>query len=159
MPKLLYNNVTITVRRSAGVQTGAAPTFSETALTATCLARSLSISKSVATFDVSALCDTVAKAQIGKKSGTIELEVYANPDVAGSGGFGGWLFEGKLGYFVEIAFDGDGAAAGLTSTTYTGVITATSINVNNDDAVTERATITLGVNGFGTSGSGDTSVS
>lgn len=159
MPKLMYNNVTITVRRSAGVQTGATPTFSETALTATCLAKSISISKTVGTVDVSALCDTVSKAQITKKSGTIELEVYVNPDATGAGGFGGYLFEGKLGYFVEIAFDADGAAAGLTATTYTGVITSTSINVANDDAITERATITLGVNGFGTSGSGDTSVS
>lgn len=159
MPKLMYNNVTITVRRSAAIQSGAAPTFSETALAMTCFAKSISISKTVGTVDVSALCDTVSKAQITKKSGTIELEVYVNPDSVGSGGNGGYVFEGKLGYFVEIAFDGDGSGAGLTATTYTGVITSTSINVANDDAITERATITLGVNGFGTSGSGDTSVS
>lgn len=159
MPKLMYNNVTITVRRSSAVQSGSTPSFVETALTATCLAKSLSISKTVGTVDVSALCDTVSKAQITKKSGSIDLEVYVNPDAVGSGGFGGYLFEGKLGYFVEITFDGDGGGAGLTATTYTGVITSTSINVANDDALTERATITLGVNGFGTSGSGDTSVS
>ena len=128
-------------------------------MTATCLAKSISISKEIGTVDVSALCDIVSKAQITKKSGRIELGVYVNPDATGAGGFGGYLFEGKLGYFVEIAFDADGAAAGLTATTYTGVITSTSINVADNDAITERATILLGVNGFGTSGSTDTSVS
>ena len=158
MAKLMYNNCTVTIRRSAAIQSGSAPTFSETAITATCFAKSISISKTIGTVDVAGLCDTVQKMQITRKSGTLDIELYVDPVAVASGGLGSYIFEGKLGYFVEIAFDADGAAAGLTSTTYTGVITSTSINVGMDDAITERATITLGVNGFGTSGSSDTSV-
>ena len=91
-------------------------------------------------------------------SHSLDIELYVDPVAVASGGLGSYIFEGKLGFFVEIAFDADGSAAGLTATTYTGVITNTSISVGMDDAITERATITLGVNGFGTSGSSDTSV-
>jgi len=39
MAKLMYNNCTVTIRRSAGIQTGAAPTFYENAIAATCFAK------------------------------------------------------------------------------------------------------------------------
>lgn len=135
---LIGENCTVTIA-FGGFQDGTPATF--TAETYTCLARSIRASTTVATTDVSALCDTNSKAQVTKAAGSLEIELLVDSVV-------GPICAEKEGYYVQIVF----TLGGLTSAikTYTGVVTAWGINAANSEAVTETMTVTLGANGVAT---------
>ena len=133
---LIGENCTVTVA-FGGYQDGSPSTF--TAETYTCIARSVRFSTSVNSVDVSALCDTQNKAQVTKANGSVEVEFLVDSVV-------GPIFYGKDGYYCQIVV----TPGSLTAKTFVGVVTATGLNVANEEAVTESATITLGSNGVAT---------
>ena len=135
---LVGENCTVTIA-FGGFQDGTPGTF--TADTYTCIARSARVSTTVATTDVSALCDVQTKAQVTKASGTLELELLVDSVV-------GPICAEKEGYYAQIVF----TLGGLTSAikTYTGVVTGWGVNASNNEAVTETMTVTLGTNGVAT---------
>ena len=120
-----------------GYQDGTPSAF--TAETYTCIARSVRFSSSVNTVDVSALCDTQNKAQVTKANGSVEVEFLVDSVVNP-------IFYGKDGYYCQIVV----TPGTLTAKTFVGVVTGTGLNVANEEAVTESATITLGANGVTT---------
>lgn len=135
---IIGEDCTVTVAFGNSQVTSDSPGTFPTADAITCFVRSARFSTSVGTVDVSALCDTTAKMQVTKASGTLELEVYADSAL-------GYYFSGKEGYFVQVVITPNGLTSELK--TFTGVITAHGINVANSEAVTENVTITLGANG------------
>lgn len=133
---LIGENCVVTVA-FGGYQDGSPGTF--TAETYTCIARSVRFSTSVNSVDVSALCDTQNKAQVTKANGSVEVEFLVDSVV-------GPIFYGKDGYYCQIVV----TPGSLSAKTFVGVVTATGLNVANEEAVTESATITLGSNGVST---------
>lgn len=135
---LIGENCTVTIA-FGGAQDGTPGTF--TADTYTCIARSASVSTTVGTVDVSALCDANTKAQATKSSGTLELELLVDSVV-------GPICSSKEGYYVQVVL----TLGGLTSSikTYIGVVTGWGVNVSNSEAVTETMTVSLGANGVTT---------
>lgn len=133
---LIGENCTVTVA-FGGYQDGSPGTF--TAETYTCIARSVRFSTSVNSVDVSALCDTQNKAQVTKANGSVEVEFLVDSVV-------GPIFYAKDGYYCQIVV----TPGSLAARTFVGVVTATGLNVANEEAVTESATITLGSNGVAT---------
>jgi len=133
---LIGENCVVTVA-FGGYQDGTPGTF--TAETYTCIARSVRFSTSVNSVDVSALCDTQNKAQVTKANGSVEVEFLVDSVV-------GPIFYGKDGYYCQIVV----TPGSLAARTFVGVVTATGLNVANEEAVTESATITLGSNGVAT---------
>lgn len=133
---LIGENCTVTVA-FGGYQDGSPSTF--TAETYTCIARSVRFSTSVNTVDVSALCDSQNKAQATKANGSVEIEFLVDSVV-------GPIFYAKDGYYCQIVV----TPGSLTAKTFVGVVTSTGLNVANEEAVTESATITLGANGVST---------
>lgn len=135
---LIGENCTVTIA-FGGTQDGSPGTF--TAETYTCIARSASVSTTVGTVDVSALCDANTKAQATKSSGTLELELLVDSVV-------GPICASKEGYYVQVVL----TLGGLTSSikTYIGVVTGWGVNVSNSEAVTETMTVSLGANGVTT---------
>jgi hypothetical protein len=135
---LIGENCTVTIA-FGGFQDGVPGTF--TAETYTCIARSARVSTTVATTDVSALCDTTTKAQVTKASGTLELELLVDSVV-------GPICAEQEGYYIQVVF----TLGGLTSSikTYIGVVTGWGLNAANNEAVTETVTVTLGANGVST---------
>lgn len=133
---LIGENCVVTVA-FGGYQDGAPSAF--TAETYTCIARSVRFSSSVNTVDVSALCDLQNKAQVTKANGSVEVEFLVDSVVNP-------IFFGKDGYYCQIVV----TPGTLTAKTFVGVVTGTGLNVANEEAVTESATITLGSNGVAT---------
>lgn len=133
---LIGENCTVTVA-FGGYQDGSPGTF--TAETYTCIARSVRFSTSVNSVDVSALCDTQNKAQVTKANGSVEVEFLVDSVV-------GPIFYNKDGYYCQIVV----TPGSLAARTFVGVVTATGLNVANEEAVTESATLTLGSNGVST---------
>ena len=133
---LIGENCVVTVA-FGGYQDGSPSTF--TAETYTCIARSVRFSTSVNTVDVSALCDSQNKAQVTKANGSVEVEFLVDSVV-------GPIFYNKDGYYCQIVV----TPGSLAARTFVGVVTATGLNVANEEAVTESATITLGANGVST---------
>ena len=133
---LIGENCVVTVA-FGGYQDGSPGTF--TADTYTCIARSVRFSTSVNSVDVSALCDTQNKAQVTKANGSVEVEFLVDSVV-------GPIFYGKDGYYCQIVV----TPGSLAARTFVGVVTATGLNVANEEAVTESATLTLGSNGVAT---------
>ena len=133
---LIGENCVVTVA-FGGYQDGTPSAF--TAETYTCIARSVRFSSSVNTVDVSALCDLQNKAQVTKANGSVEVEFLVDSVV-------GPIFFGKEGYYCQIVV----TPGTLTAKTFVGVVTGTGLNVANEEAVTESATITLGANGVTT---------
>ena len=133
---LIGENCTVTVA-FGGYQDGSPSTF--TAETYTCIARSVRFSTSVNSVDVSALCDTQNKAQVTKANGSVEVEFLVDSVV-------GPIFYNKDGYYCQIVV----TPGSLAARTFVGVVTATGLNIANEEAVTESATITLGANGVST---------
>lgn len=133
---LIGENCVVTVA-FGGYQDGSPGTF--TAETYTCIARSVRFSTSVNSVDVSALCDTQNKAQVTKANGSVEVEFLVDSVV-------GPIFYGKDGYYCQIVV----TPGSLAARTFVGVVTATGLNVANEEAVTESATLTLGSNGVAT---------
>lgn len=133
---LIGENCVVTVA-FGGYQDGSPGTF--TAETYTCIARSVRFSTSVNSVDVSALCDTQNKAQVTKANGSVEVEFLVDSVV-------GPIFYAKDGYYCQIVV----TPGSLSAKTFVGVVTATGLNVANEEAVTESATITLGANGVST---------
>ena len=133
---LIGENCVVTVA-FGGYQDGSPGTF--TAETYTCIARSVRFSTSVNSVDVSALCDTQNKAQVTKANGSVEVEFLVDSVV-------GPIFYGKDGYYCQIVV----TPGSLAARTFVGVVTATGLNVANEEAVAESATITLGANGVST---------
>ena len=133
---LIGENCVVTVA-FGGYQDGTPSAF--TADTYTCIARSVRFSSSVNTVDVSALCDLQNKAQVTKANGSVEVEFLVDSVVNP-------IFFGKDGYYCQIVV----TPGTLTAKTFVGVVTGTGLNVANEEAVTESATITLGSNGVAT---------
>lgn len=133
---LIGENCVVTVA-FGGYQDGSPGTF--TAETYTCIARSVRFSTSVNSVDVSALCDTQNKAQVTKANGSVEVEFLVDSVV-------GPIFYAKDGYYCQIVV----TPGSLSAKTFVGVVTATGLNIANEEAVTESATITLGANGVST---------
>lgn len=133
---LIGENCVVTIA-FGGFQDGSPSTF--TPDTYTCIARSVRFSTTVNTTDVSALCDAQMKAQVTKASGSVEIELLVDSVV-------GRLFYAKDGYYCQIVV----TPGSLTAKTFVGVVTATGLNVANEEAVTESATVTLGANGVAT---------
>jgi hypothetical protein len=133
---LVGENCVVTVA-FGGYQDGSPSAF--TAETYTCIARSVRFSTSVNSVDVSALCDSQNKAQVTKANGSVEVEFLVDSVV-------GPIFFGKEGYYCQIVV----TPGTLTAKTFVGVVTGTGLNVANEEAVTESATITLGTNGVAT---------
>jgi hypothetical protein len=133
---LIGENCVVTVA-FGGYQDGTPSAF--TAETYTCIARSVRFSSSVNTVDVSALCDLQNKAQVTKANGSVEVEFLVDSVVNP-------IFFGKDGYYCQIVV----TPGTLTAKTFVGVVTGTGLNVANEEAVTESATITLGSNGVST---------
>jgi len=133
---LIGENCVVTVA-FGGYQDGSPGTF--TAETYTCIARSVRFSTSVNSVDVSALCDTQNKAQVTKANGSVEVEFLVDSVV-------GPIFYNKDGYYCQIVV----TPGSLAARTFVGVVTATGLNIANEEAVTESATITLGANGVST---------
>ena len=133
---LIGENCVVTVA-FGGYQDGTPSAF--TAETYTCIARSVRFSTSVNSVDVSALCDTQNKAQVTKANGSVEVEFLVDSVVNP-------IFYGKDGYYCQIVV----TPGTLTAKTFVGVVTGTGLNVANEEAVTESATITLGANGVAT---------
>ena len=133
---LIGENCVVTVA-FGGYQDGSPGTF--TAETYTCIARSVRFSTSVNSVDVSALCDTQNKAQVTKANGSVEVEFLVDSVV-------GPIFYNKDGYYCQIVV----TPGSLAARTFVGVVTATGLNIANEEAVTESATITLGSNGVAT---------
>jgi hypothetical protein len=133
---LIGENCVVTVA-FGGYQDGTPSAF--TAETYTCIARSVRFSSSVNTVDVSALCDLQNKAQVTKANGSVEVEFLVDSVVNP-------IFFGKDGYYCQIVV----TPGTLTAKTFVGVVTGTGLNVANEEAVTESATITLGANGVTT---------
>ena len=133
---LIGENCVVTVA-FGGYQDGSPGTF--TAETYTCIARSVRFSTSVNSVDVSALCDSQNKAQVTKANGSVEVEFLVDSVV-------GPIFYAKDGYYCQIVV----TPGSLAARTFVGVVTATGLNVANEEAVTESATITLGANGVST---------
>ena len=133
---LIGENCVVTVA-FGGYQDGTPSAF--TAETYTCIARSVRFSSSVNTVDVSALCDLQNKAQVTKANGSVEVEFLVDSVVNP-------IFFGKEGYYCQIVV----TPGTLTAKTFVGVVTGTGLNVANEEAVTESATITLGANGVTT---------
>ena len=133
---LIGENCVVTVA-FGGYQDGTPGTF--TAETYTCIARSVRFSTSVNSVDVSALCDTQNKAQVTKANGSVEVEFLVDSVV-------GPIFYNKDGYYCQIVV----TPGSLAARTFVGVVTATGLNIANEEAVTESATITLGANGVST---------
>jgi hypothetical protein len=133
---LIGENCTVTVA-FGGYQDGTPSAF--TAETYTCIARSVRFSTSVNTVDVSALCDTQTKAQVTKANGSVEVEFLVDSVVNP-------IFYGKDGYYCQMVV----TPGTLTAKTFVGVVTGTGLNIANEEALTESATITLGSNGVTT---------
>lgn len=133
---LIGENCVVTVA-FGGYQDGTPGTF--TAETYTCIARSVRFSTSVNSVDVSALCDSQNKAQVTKANGSVEVEFLVDSVV-------GPIFYNKDGYYCQIVV----TPGSLAARTFVGVVTATGLNIANEEAVTESATITLGANGVTT---------
>ena len=133
---LIGENCVVTVA-FGGYQDGTPSAF--TAETYTCIARSVRFSSSVNTVDVSALCDSQNKAQVTKANGSVEVEFLVDSVVNP-------IFFGKDGYYCQIVV----TPGTLTAKTFVGVVTGTGLNVANEEALTESATITLGANGVAT---------
>ena len=133
---LIGENCVVTVA-FGGYQDGTPSAF--TAETYTCIARSVRFSSSVNTVDVSALCDLQNKAQVTKANGSVEVEFLVDSVVNP-------IFFVKDGYYFQIVV----TPGTLTAKTFVGVVTGTGLNVANEEAVTESATITLGSNGVAT---------
>ena len=133
---LIGENCVVTVA-FGGYQDGTPSAF--TAETYTCIARSVRFSSSVNTVDVSALCDLQNKAQVTKANGSVEVEFLVDSVVNP-------IFFGKDGYYCQIVV----TPGTLTAKTFVGVVTGTGLNVANEEALTESATITLGANGVTT---------
>lgn len=133
---LIGENCVVTVA-FGGYQDGSPGTF--TADTYTCIARSVRFSTSVNSVDVSALCDTQNKAQVTKANGSVEVEFLVDSVV-------GPIFYNKDGYYCQIVV----TPGSLAARTFVGVVTATGLNIANEEAVTESATVTLGANGVTT---------
>jgi len=133
---LIGENCVVTVA-FGGYQDGTPSAF--TAETYTCIARSVRFSSSVNTVDVSALCDAQNKAQVTKANGSVEVEFLVDSVVNP-------IFFGKDGYYCQIVF----TPGTLTAKTFVGVVTGTGLNIANEEALTESATITLGSNGVAT---------
>lgn len=133
---LIGENCVVTVA-FGGYQDGTPSAF--TPDTYTCIARSVRFSTSVNTVDVSALCDSQNKAQSTKANGSVEVEFLVDSVVNP-------IFFGKEGFYCQIVL----TPGTLTAKTFVGVVTGTGLNVANEEAVTESATITLGANGVTT---------
>lgn len=133
---IIAQNVTIGYRLG-GAQDGAA-NFSGTATAVQCLARSYKRSVTWATVELSGLCATENQAQVTKKSGTIDLEIFVDKTA-------GPVFQASGGYYAEIVFT---PASGVTAITDQGVITKTDLTVDIDGGLIEVITITLGANGI-----------
>jgi hypothetical protein len=93
----------------------------------------------VNTVDVSALCDAQNKAQVTKANGSVEVEFLVDSVVNP-------IFFGKDGFYCQIVV----TPGTLTAKTFVGVVTGTGLNIANEEALTESATITLGANGVTT---------
>ena len=133
---LIGENCVVTVA-FGGYQDGTPGTF--TAETYTCIARSVRFSTSVNSVDVSALCDSQNKAQVTKANGSVEVEFLVDSVI-------GPIFYNKDGYYCQIVV----TPGSLAARTFVGVVTSTGLNIANEEAVTESATITLGANGVST---------
>jgi len=133
---LIGENCVVTVA-FGGYQDGTPSAF--TPETYTCIARSVRFSTSVNTVDVSALCDSQNKAQVTKANGSVEVEFLVDSVVNP-------IFFGKDGYYCQMVV----TPGTLTAKTFVGVVTGTGLNIANEEALTESATITLGANGVAT---------
>ena len=133
---LIGENCVVTVA-FGGYQDGTPSAF--TAETYTCIARSVRFSSSIHTVAVSALCAPPNQAQVTKANGSVEVEFLVDSVVNP-------IFFGKDGYYCQIVV----TPGTLTAKTFVGVVTGTGLNVANEEAVTESATITLGSNGVST---------
>jgi hypothetical protein len=133
---LIGENCVVTVA-FGGYQDGTPSAF--TPETYTCIARSVRFSTSVNTVDVSALCDLQNKAQVTKANGSVEVEFLVDSVVNP-------IFFGKDGYYCQMVV----TPGSLTAKTFVGVVTSTGLNIANEEALTESATITLGSNGVAT---------
>ena len=118
---LIGENCVVTVA-FGGYQDGSPGTF--TAETYTCIARSVRFSTSVNSVDVSALCDTQNKAQVTKANGSVEVEFLVDSVV-------GPIFYNKDGYYCQIVV----TPGSLAARTFVGVVTATGLNIANEEAV------------------------
>lgn len=150
MAKLIFNNTSVLIKVGQ-TQNQATPSYTTayTASATTCNVKSLSISRTYNQVDLAGICDTEEKSFNTRQTGQIDIEVYLNPALVASGGFGDYVFQNALGKYCEISFDPDspvgGAASGLAVQVYTGVITNVSTGVDIDGVITEKATIKLGV--------------
>lgn len=139
MPKLIFNNQTVQIGFSAAAQNQTTPTYTDvtaSAATTTCMVKSLAISRTVNQIDLASVCSTAEETFNTRTTGQIDLEIYLDNAV-----FGGYVFQGRLGFYVRIQF----TPTGMTTQTYTGVVTNVSSGVEIDGAITEKATIKLGV--------------
>lgn len=139
MAKLIFNNQTVTIGFSAAAQNQTTPTYTDVTVAAsdtTCNVKSLSISRTVNQIDLASVCSTAEESFNTRTTGQIDLEVYLNQAI-----FGGYVFQGRLGYYVRITF----TPTGMTTQTYYGVVTNVSSGVEIDGAITEKATIKLGI--------------
>ena len=137
---LVGENCVVTIA-FGGFQDGSPTAF--TANTYTCLAKSVRISTSVDTADVSALCDTTKKMQVTKASGSIDIELLVDGTQQADGSP---IFFNKEGYYCQVVI----TPGSLNAKTFVGVVTATGIGIATGEAVTETATIMLGANGVTT---------
>lgn len=139
MAKLIFNNQTVTIGFSAAAQNQTTPTYTDVTVAAadtTCNVKSLSISRTVNQVDLASVCSTAEESFNTRTTGQIDIEVYLNQSV-----FGGYVFQGRLGYYVRITF----TPTGMSTQTYYGVVTNVSSGVEIDGAITEKASIKLGI--------------
>lgn len=139
MPKLIFNNQVVTIGFSAAVQNQTTPTYTDvtvSAATTTCNVKSLSISRTVNQIDLASVCSTAEESFNTRTTGQIDIEVYLNQL-----DFSGYVFQNRIGFYCRITF----TPTGMTTQTYQGVVTNISSGVEIDGAITEKATIKLGV--------------
>lgn len=142
MAKLIFNNQTIQVGFSAAAQdgTGAASAsytnINASAAVVTCNVKSMSISRTANQVDLAGVCAVAEETFNTRSTGQIELEIYLN-----NADFSGYVFQGRLGYYVRVTF----TPTGFSTQTYYGVVTNVSSGVEIDGAITEKASIKLGV--------------
>lgn len=133
--KLIAAQATMTIAY-AGNQDGVPSTYG-TAIDEQCLLKSWSASKGYSTVNLAAICDTEEQLQIIRSSGKVEIEAF----IDATAGPQFYTYAGQYSKFIITP------KSGISTLTFTGVMTDWGYSGSAGSEQTEKCTITIGTNG------------
>jgi hypothetical protein len=143
MARVIARDVYLTMWVATSAQNGNTPTYSGAAREIMCIARSYERNVDAESIDLAALCDTSAKQQMTRRSGTINIEMLVDNNVS----TGGYLLQSAHRFPVKVRARITLSDASTQYIEDEGVIKSTGLSLDLDGTVLETCTIQLGTHG------------